>query len=60
MPISEIANNLYRTAGGTRIAFRLEGRADVQQGEASVYRLRGLIGDGMLRQILANLPEADF
>ena len=60
MSIHEIANNLVRTADGSKIAFKQPGRADVEQGEASVYNLRAIIGDGMLRQILENLPEAEF
>ena len=60
MSISEIANNLVRTEDGSKIAFKQPGRADVERGEASVYNLRAIIGDGMLQQILENLPEADF
>lgn len=59
MSIHEISNNLVRTEDGTRIAFKNQG-FDVQQGEASVYRLRGILGDGILAGILANLPVEEF
>ena len=60
MSIHEIANNLVRSKDGSKIAFKQEGKFDVELGEVSVQSLRAIIGDGMLREILENLPPEEF